>query len=186
MAQERIEKSRACLLSGLLLTGLTASCGTPLNLDDGLLGENPLPAVALRHQDSSDPPPATILGEIAPLDRSTWTRRAILINQAQVQHHPSYGSARPVLAALDSKGACPSLETSFSNGSNLGDEALNGALAPLAAAAELVILPLRMIITPPWGVMKSPRGVRMMPSSEQGPTSTRTVRLDSATKDERK
>ena len=172
-------KSWLYLVSASCLSGLIAGCGSTLNSSDGLLGENPLPAVTVHDNVSMRPVISPIRGETVPLDRSAWKRRTIMIDPAQVEHHPSYGSFQPPCTALQSAPTWPSIDTAFFNGSSRGDEAINGLIAPVFAAVELVILPIKMITTPPWDTMASPRDFSLMAPSDDATKTLRTEWLGS-------
>jgi len=166
-------KTLLCLTCALCSTGVGSGCGTPLNTTDGLLGENPLPAVmsAPRASKFVDREPA---GEIVPIDRSAWTRHAVLIDPAQVQHHPSYGWSRSESGTRDSIHEWPTIQTAFSDGSKRSDQALNGVTAPALAALELLILPFRMIGSPPWSVSASPTDLKVVAPTDDVAQTLRT------------
>ena len=142
----------------ILITLLTASlaqsgCHGPLNDQNGLLGANPsLPALA---PEASAPLQAQQPnGAVVPLNRSTWPLEAIVIDQGQVEAQTSYGSAEPVVAELDQASmSWPTTGTAISTRLNRGDEAINGLLAPIVAAGNIVVFPVRAFMTPPWTVV---------------------------------
>ena len=143
------------LLFGTLLTTclLQAGCHGPLNQQNGLYGtDQSLPALEAQ-------PPTILLagppqGEVVPLDRRDWTVRVVKIDQDQVEHNPSYGSAQPVVSSLGSASlAWPNRVTALDTEVDEGGEALNATLAPLVAAGNIVVFPVRCILTPPWIVV---------------------------------
>ena len=172
-----------CLLAVVGCAGIMTGCTPPLNDTNGLLGKNPLPAVsndAAQTKRAVSPQP---LGAIVPFDRSTWSLRTILIDQAQVQHLPSYGSFRPVWNTSDSADGQPTMATVFKTGNDRTGELMNGILAPLGAGLDLVLLPFKMIATPPWSIMTSPHGLELMPPSDDAAHDVRIEWLESDSTD---
>lgn len=143
------------LLFPTLLTTclLQAGCHGHLNQQNGLYGGNQaLPA--LENNPSATPLAGRPEGEVVPLDRREWTIQVLEIDQAQVEHTPSYGSAQPVISSLGSSSLVwPNRSTALDTDANDGAEALNAALAPLVAAGNILIFPVRGILTPPWVVV---------------------------------
>jgi hypothetical protein len=172
-------KSWPYLVSASCLSGLITGCGSALNNSDGLLGEHPLPAVTVHDDAWVRPVMNPIRGESVPLDRSGWRRRTIMVDAAQVEHHPSYGSFQPSCTALQIDATWPSIDTVFFNGSGRDDEAMNGLIAPVSAAVELVLLPFKMIARPPWDTMASPRDFSIIEPSDDVMTTLRTEWLGS-------
>ncbi len=159
-------KSWILMLSWTASSGTFTGCGPSLNTSDGLLGEHPIPALLTSEQETTLAVEDRVMGEMVALDRSAWTRHVIRLDPAQVQHHPSYGSFQPVISELSRGGDWPTFVTAFCTGSDGSDEVANGLLAPPAAAIELIILPFRMIQTPPWKTMTAPEGLRILPPSD--------------------
>ena len=138
------------LLSGSALPG----CHAPLNGQNGLAGTGgDLPA--LRPDPGSDLTPITPLGEVVPLDRGYWSQERVVICREQVEHLPSYGSAEPLLPELGVPSRrWPSASSAIESETMAGAEALNALLAPLAAAANIVVFPVRAVEQPPWCVVR--------------------------------
>ena len=176
-------KSLAFLLAVTGWAGTMAGCSPRLNATDGLLGENPLPAVSSDGARTNEVVSTQPLGEVVPFDRSTWSTRTIVIDEAQVQHHPSYGSSRPVWNTLDSVDGAPTIATVFKTGNDRNAELMNGILAPVGAGIDLVLLPFRMIATPPWSIMTSPQEREIMPTSDDAAHDVRIEWLESDSTD---
>ena len=178
-------KTLAALLAVTGWAGAMAGCSPPLNGTDGLLGENPLPAVSSDGARTKEVVSTQPLGEVVPFDRSTWSTRTIVIDEAQVQHHPSYGSSRPVWNTLDSVDGSPTIATVFKTGNDRNAELMNGILAPVGAGIDFVLLPFRMIATPPWSIMTSPQEREIMPTSDDAAHDVRIEWLESDSTDRR-
>lgn len=174
----RLSVATGCIV---MITG----CSPPLNGSDGLLGENALPAVSMDAAETKADVATQPKGDVVAFDRSTWSIRTIVIDQAQVQHHPSYGSFRPVWNTSDSAEGQPTIATVFKTGNDRNDEFMNGILAPLAAGLELIVLPFRMIGSPPWSIMTSPHGQVIMPPPDDAAHDVRIEWLDSDSTDEK-
>ncbi len=134
------------LLGSLVLVG----CRPALNQQNGLAGpEGELPALQAA-------PPSRLAavvpeGEVVPLDRRNWTPDLVIITRSQVRHDPSYGSADPVVPELEAHSrSWPTTSTATETGALGGAEALNAALAPVVAAGNLVLFPIRAVQDPPW------------------------------------
>ena len=142
------------LLITLLAASLSQSgCHGPLNESNGLLGEeSSLPALG-----PADPAPLQAqqpLGAVVPLNRSQWQREVITVDQGQVEAQPSYGSAEPVVGELGQPWMrWPTTTTALNTQLNPDGEALNALLAPAVAAGNIVVFPVRALITPPWSVV---------------------------------
>lgn len=183
MTHDHRKKSVASLLAVIGCAGIMTGCSPPLNGTDGLLGENPLPAVSSVDAKTKEVVSTQPRGDVVPFDRSTWGTRTIVIDEAQVQHHPSYGSSRPVWNTLDSVDGEPTVATVFKTGNDRNAELMNGILAPVGAGLDLVLLPFRMIATPPWSIMTSPRGQKIMPPSDDVARDVRIKWLESDSTD---
>lgn len=176
----------AFLIATTGFSGILTGCSPPLNATDGLLGESALPAVTgemARAQEGNSRP---VLGGVVPFDRSTWKEHSILIDRAQVQHHPSYGSSTPPLGTPKSVDAWPTIRTAFETDRDGNDDVVNGILAPLAAGLELIVLPFRMITDPPCSIVTSPRGPEIMPPCDDAIREVRTdwLQMDTTAKKE--
>ena len=183
MTSEPRVKSLASLLAVTGCAGIMTSCSPPLNGTDGLLGENPLPAVSSDAVGTERAVSTQALGEVVPFDRSTWSTHTIVIDPSQVQHHPSYGSSQTFWNTSHSVDGQPTIATVFKTGNARSDELMNGLLAPLGAGIDLVLLPIRMIVTPPWSIMTSPRELEIMPPSDDATHDVRSTWLDSDSTD---
>ena len=134
------------LLGSLVLVG----CRPALNQQNGLAGPGgELPAL------QADPPSrlAAVVpdGATVPLDRRDWTPVPVILTRSQVRHDPSYGSADPVVPDLEAHSrSWPTTSTAVRTGALGGAEALNAALAPLVAAGNLLLFPIRAVEQPPW------------------------------------
>ena len=99
----------AVLLIGLSSVIQITGCSRPLNQSDQLLGTSPLSALESEKSISwvevapltAEPTDAEAMAgtSIAPLDRSMAKPLIIRIQQAQVEHEPTYLSTRPLLAS---------------------------------------------------------------------------------------
>ena len=165
------------LSAGILLLGNVTACGPPLNATDGLLGDETLTALTGGSATSTDATPERSLGAVVSFDRSEWSPQLIKLDQAQVQHHPSYGSSRPPCDMAASSEAWPTLETAFDTGGDQAGQVMNGIVAPPAAALELLVMPFRMLSTPPWSIIASPRDVQIMPTPDDDVRRIRTTWL---------
>ncbi|MEE2682044.1 MAG: hypothetical protein VX641_06695 [Planctomycetota bacterium] len=159
----------------ILLVGVAATlvgCHGPLNDHDGLLEASP-PLTALEPAPRGAIRTVDPQGEVVPIDRRSWPIERIVIDQGQVEARPSYGSAEPVVEALDRASMhWPTTSGAIDIRVNAGDEAINASLAPLIAAGNIVIVPVRACLNPPWTVIvltPSPSGFQLLP-----PTRTAT------------
>ena len=163
-----------CAAAIMLVIGLSSSipiagCSRPLNQSDQLLGTSPLtalePVKAISWVDveplTTEPTDAEAMAgtTIAPLDRSDATPYVIRIQQAQVEHEPTYLSTRPLLASSTrADDAWPGLEQALDVDTNDGDAALDGVIEPFRPLVSLLISPVSVIIQPPFKVMVGPSG----------------------------
>ena len=129
---------------------MLVGCRPALNQQNGLVGpDGELPALQAA-------PPSRLAavvpaGEVVPLDRRHWTPDLVILTRSQVRHDPSYGSADPVVPGLEAHSrSWPTPSTAVETGALGGAEALNAALAPLVAAGNLVLFPIRAVQDPPW------------------------------------
>ena len=133
---------------------LQVGCHAPLNDRNGLYGAgeglSALEPAGTATFEGADP-----TGRVVPLDRRVWAVTTVWIDQAQVEHLPSYGSAHPVVESLGTTSlAWPTPDTALETDVDNDAEALNATLAPLFAAGNLVAFPVRAIVTPPWTVVR--------------------------------
>ncbi|HAW95421.1 MAG: hypothetical protein CMJ33_01875 [Phycisphaerae bacterium] len=169
------------LSAGIVLLSNLTACGPPLNATDGLLREGTLTTLDGASKASMEGMPERSLGTAVSFDRSEWSPKLIELDQSQVQHHPSYGSSRPPCDMIDFSEAWPTLETAFGTGEDRTGQMMNGLVAPPAAALELLVLPFRMLITPPWSIITSPRDVQIMQTPGDAVRRVRTAWLQHGT-----
>ena len=138
----------------LLLPFLAFACHGPLNDTNGLYDSNPLPALTVPSPNTAIA--AEPVGGVAPLDRADWPQQTIRIQAAQVQHEPTYRTATPIIASSQrASGSWPTPDTAVRTHVNNNAAALNGVLQPVGAGVDILLLPVEMIITPPWRVTRS-------------------------------
>ena len=152
---ERMRTRLGASIGTLLATCiLQAGCHAPLNDRNGLYGAgeglSALEPAGTTAFEGTDP-----TGQVVPLDRRGWTVTTVWIDQAQVEHLPSYGSAQPVVGSLGTSSlAWPTTDSALETDVDNDAEALNATLAPLFAAGNLVAFPVRAVMTPPWTVVR--------------------------------
>ena len=157
------------LLIGLSSVIQITGCSRPLNQSDQLLGTSPLSALEPEESISwvevapltAEPTDAEAMAgtSIAPLDRSMATPLIIRIQQAQVEHEPTYLSTRPVLASSTrADDSWPQLQQALEVDTNDGNAALDGLIEPFRPLVSLLISPISVIIEPPFKVMVGPSG----------------------------
>ena len=168
------------LSAGIVLLGQVTACGPPLNSMDGLRGEQSLTALDGVSERSREAAPTRPLGTVVSFDRSEWSPQLIELDLAQVQHHPSYGTSRPPCSMAASSMGWPTLESAFDTGTDRSRQLMNGVLAPPAAGLDLVVMPFRIFITPPWTVMTSPEGLQILPTPDHDVQRVRNDWLDPA------
>jgi hypothetical protein len=79
----------------------------------------------------------------------------------------------------------PTIATVFKTGNDRNAELMNGILAPVGAGLDFVLLPFRMIATPPWSIITSPRGQKLTPPSDDAAHDVRIEWLESDSTDRR-
>lgn len=142
----------------LLLAGLPAC--TPMNESNGLIGAEPnalpdldghAPAIDAEARYADGTP--TLQG----LDRRHWPTVVLLMPSGQVEHQPYYFESLHLASGpARNEKLAPTTETVLEGSSDGGSLLLEAAAAPFVTAGELVILPVRAIIDPPWSVHRSP------------------------------
>jgi hypothetical protein len=148
---------RPLRLSKLLFAGtlpaMAIACGCqPLNSIDGLYGRDALPA--LREDVAREEARDHAFAGIAPLDRSHWEVYSIRIQRAQVEHQPTYRTAIPIIASsARADGKWPTVFSAVSTEVDGANVLADGALEPLGAAVDVVLLPFLMIGQPPGRVV---------------------------------
>lgn len=143
--------------SSMLLGGLLLSGCRQLNPQNGLSGPGgDLPA--LRADPGSSLQAVVPAGRVVPLDRREWDQEAVIITRSQVEHFPSYGSAEPVIHELGVRSRrWPTTRSALDTGGMPDAEALNATLAPIVAAGNILVFPIRAVQTPMWVMVASDR-----------------------------
>jgi hypothetical protein len=166
------------LLVTLLGWSQMTGCRRSLNRSDQLYGTSTLTALEPDELIESEPTDAEAMAgtSIAPLDRSAETMLVLRIQQAQVEHEPTYLSARPLVASSTrDDDQWPDLKQALSVKTDDGDAALDGLLEPFRPLVSLLISPISMIIDPPLEVMVGPRGQEPLLPDAGYPTPWRWV-----------
>lgn len=174
----------ACIICTVTAV-MTAGCHAPCNDSDALYGSSPLPALELRPSTARASVPDQ--QRIASIDRSTWTMQVIRVQQAQVQHQPTYRSAKPIIASSRrADGGWPSIEEATCTRVDGGDAIADAALEPLGAAVDIALLPFAMIIQPPGTIIVgSPDDTRTeLTPANQHPIPWQWVRQETTQEDD--
>jgi len=141
-----------------------------MNETNGLLGAEPnalpdldghAPALDAEARYASSAAP-TLQG----LDRRHWPTVVLLMPSGQVEHQPSYFEPLHLASGpARNQSLAPTEETVLEGSSDGGSLVLEAAAAPFVTAGELVILPVRAIIDPPWSVHRAPAALPEAPSA---------------------
>ncbi|MBX3355058.1 MAG: hypothetical protein KF724_05100 [Phycisphaeraceae bacterium] len=157
-----------------LLTLVVAGCNS-MNMENGLLDAEPgaLPDLhgKAQVQDIASSGEPSLRG----LDRRHWDPVIIRVPGGQVEHQPTY--FEPVLLASGparNTGAAPTTDTVLEGASDGGSLAIETVAAPFIFGGELLILPIRAIIDPPWSVHRAPSTPRPS-AAESAPVDWRWV-----------
>lgn len=152
------------LIPAGLAAALLASCAGSLNSRDTLGGSLPVESLTLddsasvRIADSQSAPLTT-------MSRDSFTQRQYVVPVDGVRHQPTYLITGLPEAGRTSSwrnaGAYPSAERALDVQGDGAFEAWNGAVGPLAAALEILVSPVGMIIAPPWTATQSPAPKRI-------------------------
>lgn len=163
----RRRRAAPALLGVLTLVGALAACA-PMNESNGLLGaepgalpdlEGPAPAGG-GHTSVSSATIGTGGPTLQGLDRRHWPTIVVRVPPGQVEHQPVYferlhlakGPAR-------NEGVAPTTATVLEGPSDGGSLLLEAGAAPFVFAGELVLLPLRAVLDPPWSVKRAPEAL---------------------------
>ncbi len=137
-------------LATCLATGCSAARQDRLGV-----GETRLPAFA---------EPSALLANDAPspglMDRSGWEVATIDVPLDSTVHQPAYRIAawKPERSpTARQRGAYPDRESALDGGSkSVGARIAEAFVAPLGAALEIVLFPVRAVMSPPWSEAASP------------------------------
>lgn len=152
------------MISACLGASLLASCAASLNSRDTIGGSQPVESLTLddgasvRIADVQSVPLTTIA-------RADFAERRYVVPVDGVRHQPTYLlTGLPEAGRTNSwrdAGAYPSPERALDVQGDGVFEAWNGAVGPLAAAMEVLLSPIGMIIAPPWTSTQSPAPQRI-------------------------
>jgi len=153
-----VNAARAAV-AALLLTGCASSL--ELNRRDDLLGSEPLPDLA------ATPPAALATArDDEPslrrdtLDRSSWETTTVTVATGQVERQSGYVSPwRTDGSTARARGEAPSEATVLEAAGEPGSLAFEGLVQPLQPATDLVVSPARVVMQPPWTVVRGPDGL---------------------------
>lgn len=158
-------RSFGATLAATTVVGLLGGC---LEQSDDLLGTAPLPALATPEDspssiDSSEPSLGHD-GDANPWSRDHWSPVLVAVPMASTIHQPTYvdrplsNSGSTTAGRLTSPVAFPTTDSALVVETDAGDVILSGLIAPAAAALDLVVAPVRMILSPPWTELEGPEG----------------------------
>jgi hypothetical protein len=166
------------VLASCAAISLLSGCTGHLNRADGLLATT----MASDLPDLAGPLPQSIPAPDEPsltqgLDRSHWSRSTIRVERRQVESQPSYAT----LVRYGSQCTCTGCDGGAGSGTcgagcgcgcncgcgpaagslrvgrtSAGTAALEGVAAPFHAAFDLLAMPVRWFITPPWSTLRAP------------------------------
>lgn len=147
-----------------LAAALLASCAGSLNSRDTLGGS--LAVESLTLDDGASVRVVETQSEpLTTMSRNGFTERQFVVPVDGVRHQPTYLLTGLPEAGRTSSwrnaGAYPSAERALDVEGNGAFEAWNGAVGPLAAALEILVSPIGMIIAPPWTATQSPAPQRV-------------------------
>lgn len=163
----RVIAARPMALVALLLSG----CSGALNTSDDVQGEA-LPDLR------GAMPTALPAPETASLtnghDRSHWAQphgniaepTTIVVEERQVEAFPTYVST-PLYehTTARARGEWPTTLSALELGGDEGMMAVEGLAAPLWAAFDLVVAPVRMCQRPPWATVRYPEEPPLVPTA---------------------
>ena len=133
---------------------LLPGCGKPFNEQIGLVGTDPLPALALE----VDAEPLSGAPSLRSWDRRHWPVVTVQVPTKQVEHYPTYAGN----LHLQQDGGpwderFPTAAGALNDGADPGADALDGVVDPVWAAALLVWAPIDMVFLHwPWEGVRSP------------------------------
>lgn len=147
-----------------LAAALLASCAGSLNSRDTLGGS--LPVESLTLDDGASVRIAETQSEpLTTMSRDGFVQRQYIVPVDGVRHQPTYLlTGLPEAGRTNSwrdAGAYPSAERALEVQGDGAFEAWNGVVGPLAAALEILVSPVGMIIAPPWTATQSPAPQRI-------------------------
>lgn len=146
-------------LRGVALLALGAAAGLggctgALNRADGLIGCD-VPDLAGRMPGAL---PADETASLQGLDRSGWTKTVVRVERRQTEAQPFYTTERHYdHSTARERGEWPNPTSALEVSGDSGAAALEGVAAPFNAAWDLVAMPVRMFITPPWSTVRVPQ-----------------------------
>ena len=142
-----------------LAAALLASCAGSLNSRDTLGASLPVESLTL-DDGASVRIAAAQSAPLTTIDRDGFAERRFVVPVDGVRHQPTYLITGLPEAGRTSSwrnaGAYPSAERALDVQGDGAFEAWNGAVGPLAAALEILVSPVGMIIAPPWTATQSP------------------------------
>ncbi|MEQ8770996.1 MAG: hypothetical protein RIB60_10870 [Phycisphaerales bacterium] len=155
--------TRAPIAAGLIAALLTLSaCARQLN-ERPTLG-NAVHTATFRTAEWADRAPG-VPARTAPVDaspdRADWPARVFLVPVDGTVHGPvRHGSVSLTADTHRQQGLYPTVESALDlEGDTGGAQALEGVLAPFAATAELALMPVSLVLEPPFKNAQSPAGL---------------------------
>ena len=141
-----------------------ASAGCAIQAD-GPLVSPPLPALSVgtevRPERSSEP------SLTEGFDRGAWPTTVIEVPTASVAHQPTYVT-NPVTAFEAPNTPEAALATVDASSDDVTKDVADLVIAPAEAVIDLVVAPVRMILTPPWATVYGPDAdPGMLPRSDR-------------------
>ncbi|MHC4947718.1 MAG: hypothetical protein ACYTG1_05590 [Planctomycetota bacterium] len=146
-AERRPRPARAALG---LLAALTAAagCGKKANVEPGLLGVAPLPALggpAVNALDHADDGPS-----LTTIDRGDWPAVTMAVPIRQVEHQPTWTTRFAADPPLDRRaGVYPTALSAVESEHDAGGQVVDAGAEIVHAAWELVVMPVRMFTAQP-------------------------------------
>ena len=167
---DRSESRRPFRSTGIrIATTLTViGLGGCIEQSDDLLGTAPLPALTASDEtplpvDSLEPSIGHA-DDADPWSRADWSPVVVAVPMASTVHQPTYVD-RPLPAHGSTTGgrytsptAFPTAESALVVETDTGGVILSAVIAPVTAALDLVVAPVRMILCPPWTALEGPEG----------------------------
>lgn len=136
-----------------MVVGL-GGCTGALNRADGLIGCE-VPDLAGR---MPGPIPANESPSLQGLDRSGWAKTVVRVERRQTEAQPFYTTERHYDHSTGrDTGEWPNPTSSLEVSGDRGAAALEGVAAPFNAAWDLIAMPVRMFISPPWSTIRVPQ-----------------------------
>lgn len=105
-------------------------------------------------------------------DRRDWPTTVIEVPSASVAHQPTYVT-NPVTASEAPRTPEAALATADASSDDVTGHVAELVIAPTEAVIDLVIAPVRMVLTPPWATVYGPDAdPGMLPRSDRDDRST--------------